>query len=614
MSRSVRTRVGGGYAPREAGTALAAARSIPRYSRRVFEYASFWAALGLFVFFLAYRFYSRFVATRLFETDDDSPTPAVVLNDGCDYVPTNRHVLLGHHFTSIAGAAPIIGPAVACVHGWAPAVLWIVIGVVFIGAVHDFGALVVSVRNEGKSLGEIAGDLVGPRARTLFLCLIVILTWLVLAAFASAIASLFVSNPAAVVPINIEIPIALAMGWWYHKRKGGLLVPSLIALVLMWGSVFVTAPPDSALRVSLPPELLGFSSQQVWIAFLLVYSFVTCILPVWVLLQPRDFVNSHQLFVGLGALFLALFVSNPKLTAPAFNQHTPEAAGPIFPLLFVTVACGAVSGFHALVSSGTTSKQIRSLRDARAIGYGSMLGEGALALVTTLCVAAGFSAAEWSQRYGEGGVQGGKAIGAFVAGAANLLDGGLGFPHDVSTTIIAVVVISFAATTLDTACRIQRFCLAELGTSWNVGFLQRRYVGSAIAAFTPFVLCIQTHSAQVGADGVAKDVLDAPLWTFIWPVFGAANQMLGAIALLLITLYLKRRRKPLWYTGIPAVFLAGVTATGLFTLAREQVSLWGSGGFASVKLAVLVPAVLLLLLAIAVLWEGVRALRGARTS
>jgi len=565
------------------------------------HYAAFWAIVALVIFFLGYRFYSRFVAYRLFETDDDTPTPAFTLNDGVDYVPTDKHVLLGHHFTSIAGAAPIIGPAVACVHGWVPALIWIVLGVVFIGAVHDFGALVVSVRNQGKSLGEIAGDLIGPRARTLFLCLIVILTWLVLAAFASVIGNLFHSNPASVIPINLEIPLAVAIGWWYHRKKGGILIPSILALVIMWGSVFLTAEPAAGFEWLQPtlPEVAGFTPQQVWIGLLLTYSFVTCILPVWVLLQPRDFINSHQLFVGLGALLLAVFVANPEMTAPAFNPNTPDSAGPIFPLLFVTVACGAVSGFHSLVSSGTTSKQISSLRHARVIGYGGMLGEGCLALVTTLSIAAGFTVVEWQELYNHGGVRGGAAIGAVVKGAANLLHAGLGFSPTVAQTIIAVVVISFAATTLDTACRIQRFCLGELGKAWSVGFLQHRYIAAAIAAFSPLLLCVESGEKAA--------------WVHIWPVFGSANQMLAAIALLLITLYLKKRGKPVVYTGLPALFLTIITAAGLIRLISEQISHWSDGGSAAVQFPVLLPAAMLFVLAVLVLWEGVDVLiRGRR--
>ena len=551
------------------------------------SHAPFWLCVSLVVFFLGYRFYSRFLAVHVFESEgDDSPTPAVTMQDDVDYVPTNRHVVLGHHFTSIAGAAPIVGPAVACSYGWMPAVLWIVFGVVFIGAMHDFAALVMSVRHAGKSVGDIAGELIGNRPRVLFLCLIVVLTWLVLAVFASVIATLFHKNAASVLPVNIEIPIALVVGWWVHKRKGGLLWPSIAALVVMWGSVWFTAR-NPALQFTMP-EVAGFSPVQVWTFLLLAYSFVTCLLPVWLLLQPRDFVNSHQLFVGLGALYLAIFIGNPVLTAPAVDLD-PAFPGPIFPLLFVTIACGAVSGFHSLVASGTTSKQISSLRHARAVGYGSMLGEGCLALAATMAVAAGFSEAGWHDHYRSDTRV--NPIVAFVQGAGNLLEGGMGVPGDVATTIIAVIVISFAATTLDSACRIQRYCLGELGRAWRLPVLNNRVVAAAIAAFTPLFLVVQTTNP-------ADPSTSVPLWKLVWPVFGSANQMLGALALLVATVWLRKRGKPLWFTGVPAVLLAVITLSGLVHLIRTQLAA------ESTSLAVVVPAAVLLLLALAILFEG----------
>lgn len=558
------------------------------------RYAAFWVIVALAVFALGYRFYARFLARRIFETEaDDAPTPAHTMTDGVDYLPTNRHVLLGHHFTSVAGAAPIVGPAAACVYGWMPAVLWIVLGVVLIGAMHDYAALVLSVRHQGKSVGDVAGELLGERPRTLFLCLIVILTWLVLAAFASIIATLFHGNPASVVPINLEIPLAVAVGWWYYRKKGGILVPSLIALGVMWGSVFVAAQ-DEAWQFTMP-AIAGFSPVQVWVFLLLSYSFVTCMLPVWVLLQPRDFINSHQLFVGLGAIYLAIFVANPVLTAPAVNPDPAGAPGPMFPLLFVTIACGAISGFHSLVASGTTSKQIATLRDAKPIGYGSMLGEGCLALAATMAVAAGFSAADWHAHYAPKNPLNKGALGNFVEGTANLLENAFsGLDDNVARTIVAVIVISFAATTLDTACRIQRFCLGELGKAWNVGPLSNRYVASAIAAFTPLALVVETEGGT-------------EMWKRIWPVFGSSNQLLGALTLLVVTVWLKRKGKPLWFTGLPAIFLSAVTISGLITLIRKHLAAEDA------QLAVLVPAFLLLALALAIIVEGVNALRQPRS-
>jgi carbon starvation protein len=364
----------------------------------------------------------------------------------------------------------------------------------------------------------------------------------------------------------------------------------------MWGSVFLTAT-DPDLQWAFPAEgLFGFTPVQLWVGLLLCYSFVTCMLPVWLLLQPRDFINSHQLFVGLGAIFMAIFIANPELTAPAINDSLPDSAGPIFPMLFVTIACGAISGFHSLVASGTTSKQISSLRDARPVGYGSMLGEGCLALAATMAVAAGFEAADWHNHYAPGHALNKGALGNFVQGTANLMQSAFsGLDTGVAKTIVAVIVISFAATTLDTACRIQRYCLGELGKAWGIKSLTNRYVASAVAAFTPLALVLET------ADG-------KEMWLSIWPVFGSSNQMLGALTLLVVTVWLKKKGKPIWYTGLPAIFLTCVTVSGLVSLIQGELAKEAA------RLAVLIPAILLLLLAVAIIVEGVNVLRKPATA
>jgi carbon starvation protein len=422
-----------------------------------------------------------------------------------------------------------------------------------------------------------------------------VLTWLVLAAFASIIGTLFDTFPASVFPVNLEIPIAVAIGFWVHRKGGGILLPSIVAVLVMWGAVWVSTNYEP-LQWKFPDDA-ALKPGQIWVGLLLGYSFITCILPVWVLLQPRDFINSHQLFVGLGVIYLALFIVNPEITAPTINDQVPAGVGDLFPFLFVTIACGAISGFHSLVSSGTTSKQLKSVKDAKAVGYGSMLGEGALALAATMAVAAGFSAAEWHAHYGDAANVKGKGLIAFVQGTSNLLTQGFPFiDGKMAAAIVAVIVISFAATTLDTACRIQRFCLAELGRAWKVAPLRNIYVGAAIAAFTPLALVIEP------AEG-------PPLWRQVWPVFGSANQVLGALALLVITLWLKKKGKPLWFTGIPALFLTVITMTGLSRMVTAQLErdtpVW----------AVLAPASVLLVLAAAILVEGgIALLRPARAS
>ncbi|MEE2702755.1 MAG: carbon starvation CstA family protein, partial [Myxococcota bacterium] len=331
----------------------------------------------LAAYLLAYRFYSRFLSQRVFGLAREEPVPSREQEDGIDYVPTKLHVLWGHHYTSIAGAAPIVGPALAVIWGWLPALVWVVLGTIFMGAVHDFGALVISLRNRGRSIADIAASVVSPRARTLFLLVISFLIWIVLAVFAYIIATLFVQFPSAIFPINIQILVALALGWLVYRLRVPILLPSLAGFGILLCAVFL-----GEWSVRAFPSLAGISVLT-WTILLLVYSFVSSVLPVRVLLQPRDYLNSHQLILALLLLGAGIFVLRPEIVAPALNLSA-EGSPPLLPFLFITIACGAISGFHGLVSSGTTSKQIGRMPDARPIGYGGMLGEGTLGLLAVM--------------------------------------------------------------------------------------------------------------------------------------------------------------------------------------------------------------------------------------
>jgi len=326
-------------------------------------------------FVLAYIFYGRFLSKRLFSLGELTLVPSEEFSDGVDYVPTTRHILFGHHFTSIAGAAPILGPAIAVIWGWLPALIWIVVGSIFMGAVHDLGALVLSARSKGRSIGDITAGIISPTARTLFLLIIFFLVWVVLAVFVMVIALLFDMYPAAIFPIWFEIPLAMWLGHMIYKRRGNVALWSLIAVVLMYASIYFGA----RFPVKLSNPVFAFGSYSIsplifWMGVLFVYSYVASTLPVQRLLQPRDYINSHELYIGLAIIFAGLIVARPSIVAPVLNSH-PEGAPLIIPFLFVTIACGAISGFHSLVASGTTSKQLARETDARAIGYGSMLLE-----------------------------------------------------------------------------------------------------------------------------------------------------------------------------------------------------------------------------------------------
>ena len=491
---------------------------------------------GLAVFALGYRFYAAHLSRRLFDLREDEPVPSTEVNDGVDYVPTNRHVLLGHHYSSIAGAAPIIGPAIAVVWGWVPAVLWIVLGTVFMGAVHDFSTLVLSMRNGGRSVGDLTAQIIGPRVRTLFLLVIFFLIMLVIAVFAQSIAKLFIAQPGAVFPINFEIVVAVGIGWVCYRKGVPLLWPSIIALVLLYGTVWI----GTLWPLSLEP-LFGAHQEVAWVVALLAYSFVASILPVWVLLQPRDFINSHQLFVGLGALILGLLIAQPVIQAPAFNAAPADAPG-WFPFLFVTIACGAISGFHGLVSSGTSSKQIARATDAKLVGYGGMLGEGTLALIATLAVSAGL--ADWAGHYDSFAKAAAGGVSNFVDGAATFLSA-LGIPTGPAKVVVAVLVISFAATSLDTGSRIQRYIVEELGSVWNLPVLKNRYLAALLAVVPPFFLYWGGTAGK------------------LWHLFGASNQLLAGLSLVLVTVWLVQSARPVLYVAIPTVIVLTVSAVSM---------------------------------------------------
>jgi carbon starvation protein len=528
---------------------------------------------GLGIFFLGYQFYSHFIESRIYGINDpDLITPAHEFEDGIDFLPTKRHILFGHHFTSIAGAAPIIGPCVAAYWGWLPALVWVVLGTVFMGAVHDFGALVISIKEKGRSIADITASVISSRTRIMFLIFVMMLIWLVLAVFAMAIADLFVSIPSSVLPINIQIIVALIIGWIIYKKGMNSFIPSIIALGVLYLFVWLGT------QIPLSFSLLGWAKDQqtsAWIIILFIYSGIASLLPVWLLLQPRDYINSHQLLVGLGLIFLGIAVANPIIEAPIIRTSFEASAPSIFPLLFVTIACGAISGFHGLVSSGTTSKQINSITDARLIGYGGMIGEGTLALASIICAVAGIglvsncnlpaigavSDLTWSVYYDSWAHASANKATAFVLGGGALLES-LGIPPGLAKTLIAVLVIAFAATTLDTATRIQRFIITELAIVLRFKFLTNRYVAT-IAAILPAILLVFVN-VSLPSSTEAKQVA----WV-LWPIFGASNQMLAALTLMVLTLYFWQKNKPVLALLIPMILIMLVTIVTLCVKAME---------------------------------------------
>ncbi len=494
------------------------------------------------VYFLGYRFYAGRLARKVFELDDKASTPAHAQSDGVDYVPTNKFVLFGHHYASITGLSPMLGPAIAVIWGWLPALLWVVLGTLFVGAVHDFGALVLSVRAKGMSIGKVAEEIIGRRAKSLFHAIIFFLVALAMGVFIHVVATLYTPDfhPEAVYPSAGLMVLAVCAGILIYKAKmklGPLTAAAFsLTLVLVWAATVIPRPD------------LGV---ETWKWLLIAYCFLASVLPVWFLLQPRDYINSLLLYLGLIASYIGVLMLRPSFAAPAVQMH-PEGAPPLFPFVFIVIACGAISGFHGLVSSGTTAKQLDRETHARFIGYGGMVGESLLGLLSVLACTAGFATTHlWSQHYQSWHhAQGlGRNIGAFISGTGHFLET-LGVPSDLGQAFIALVVVSFALTTLDSATRLLRFNISEIGDTLGLKILENRVVSSGLACLA------------IGFFAFYK-VDGRPAGLILWELFGTTNQILGGLTLLAITLYLMKKKKPIVYTFVPMVFMVVSTVSAM---------------------------------------------------
>ena len=549
---------------------------------------TFLIAIGSFFgFIVAYNTYGRWIARQVFELDAAANVPSKALEDGVDFVPSKKSIVFGHHFTSIAGTGPIVGPAIAVFWGWLPALLWVLFGSIFIGAVHDFGSLVVSMRNRGQTVGEVAGRMISPRTRILFLLALFFALTVVLGIFGLVIAIIFKFYPESVLAVWVSLPIAIVFGVLMRRGSTHLLPMSIISLTLIYFAVYIGA-------YHLPITLPVSNPVVVWTIILLAYCAIASVLPVWLLLQPRDYVNSHQLFIALfllvAGLMVASFSGKADLVAstPAITQTLPEGTPPIWPFLFITIACGAISGFHCLVSSGTSSKQVSCETDALSIGYGSMLLEGALAVVVILACCAGVGMGKfervsvalgdgtsrveyqavvdattdeplsqreaWRKTYQLGKDESGNEmtwaaftlpskIGAFIEGGANFLSA-IGIPLQLGIGVIAVLVACFAATTLDSATRLQRYVIQELGGSLGITPLKNMYVATITAVVLGGAIAMLKGPAGMGSGGM-----------LLWPLFGATNQLLAGLAFMVTAFYLWRRNKPIWFVMLPMIFM-----------------------------------------------------------
>ncbi len=515
-------------------------------------------------YILAYKVYGKFLSQKVFNLSEKAKVPSEEFEDGMDYVPTKKGIIFGHHFTSIAGTGPIVGPAIGVIWGWLPAVIWVLVGTMVMGAVHDFGALVISLRNQGKSISEVTGNYINKRTRTIFFFIVLLELWIVIAIFGLVIAVIFSMYPQSVFPVWCEIPIAIALGYLLYKKGMNVNIATFLAVFLM----YVTVVLGHWIPITLP-TIGTMGPTGTWTIILLIYAFIASTLPVTTLLQPRDYMNAWQLFVAMTLLVIGVlasaFAGKLNIVAPAVQLH-PEGAPSMWPFLFITIACGAISGFHALVASGTSAKQVSKEPDAVAVGYGSMIMEGTLATLVIIAVTAGIGmayqtkdagiitgAAAWTEHYSSWAASAGlgSKVGAFVVGSANMISV-LGIPKAIALVIMGVFVASFAGTTLDTATRLQRYVIQELAGDFKISFLKGKYAATAFAVITALILAFYN-----GANG--KGALT------LWPLFGAVNQTLAGLTLIVLTVYLKGRGGVKYLlTLIPAVFMVVMTIWALF--------------------------------------------------
>lgn len=492
--------------------------------------------------FAGYKIYGSWIERQLVLPDDSVPTPAHELRDGVDYSPAKTPLLFGHHFSSIAGAGPIVGPLLGVLYfGWLAAALWIALGSIFIGAVHDYLALMASVRNQGKSIAEITERSLGRRSRVIFSVFLWLALVLVVAVFAVITTNTFISKPEIVIPTFGLVFVAMLFGWMVHHRG----VPLSLGTLLSLGLIAVLLYLGDNLPIELPQTVMGLSAFTFWFIILMIYALIASILPVWFLLQPRDYLSSWLLFLGLGLGYLGLAFAHPQLNAPAFVGFTSRE-GPLWPMLFVIIACGAISGFHSLVAGGTTSKQLDRESKGKQIGYGAMVVEAMLAALV-ITIAAG--ALKWDPAGGrsEFGLQwlmgeGGGPIVAFATGFGRMTSAVPGFTFVVGIYFGMIMLNAFVITTLDTATRLGRFVLTEL-VGRKLPAFNNRWLATVVTII--FVV-------YFGAGGGYK---------VIWPVFGAANQLVAALALTVISAYLVGVRRPRLYTVLPAIFM-GLTTVG----------------------------------------------------
>ncbi len=499
--------------------------------------------VGITAFLLAYIVYGRFL-NRRYNIDDSHPTPSHTDYDGIDRVPAHKAILLGHHFSSIAGAGPIVGPIIAAIaFGWLPVLAWVILGSIFIGGVHDFSALIASIRHKARSIAEMAREYISPLAWKLFLAFAWFSLIYVLTVFLDLTAATFIESGGVATSSILFILLAIGFGLSVYQLKMSLLWSSAIFVPLVFAAVWlgqkIPIPPDQI------PAIIAGNPAKTWCLLLLVYCFVASTTPVWILLQPRDYLSSFLLYASVLGGALGILFGGFKIEYPAFKAWSDPQLGMLFPMLFITVACGACSGFHSLVASGTSSKQINKESDAKLIGYGAMLVEGVVAIIALAVVAitaqsSGLAKTSPQLIYAAG-------MGKFLAA--------LGIPEKLGGSFGLLALSAFIHTTLDTATRLSRYAFEEF---LNLRSTKSRYLSTLATLVLPTILVLVTLKDASGNP--------IPAWKAIWPVFGATNQLLAGLVLLVVAVWLKKTGRKAGFVLGPMVFMNVMTLTALVLL------------------------------------------------
>ncbi len=513
------------------------------------------------IFGLAYLKYGKFL-TRLFELDNRNLPPSHTMYDGVDYVPASAPVLFGHHFSSIAGAGPVLGPIIAgLAFGWLPAWLWIIIGSILIGGVHDFSSLVISIRNRARSIAEIANTYMSRRAYRLMLAFIWLTLVYVLTVFTDLTAATFKADGGVATSSVLFMLLAIGFGISLYRLKMPLPWATGIFVSLLFFSVWL----GQQIPLNNIPALFG-DTAKTWDIVLIIYCFIASVTPVWILLQPRDYLSSFLLYGSILGGFLGILFGGLLLKYPAFTGWTSPDIGPMFPLLFVTVACGAISGFHSIVASGTSSKQIKKETDALPIGYGAMLVEGLVAVIalsTIMIIDVNDPLIKKAP------------LAIYGAGMAKFLSV-FGLPAKYGNSFGILALSTFILTTLDTATRLARYILQEF---FNLKGKNTRYLATAVT------LCLPTIFVLINLKDASGTIV--PAWKTIWPIFGATNQLLAGLALMVVAVWLKKKGKPIWFVILPMIFMLVMTLWALFiVIQRYKFSLLGVIGDILLLLAV----------------------------